>query len=81
MLYLILSVYLNNVLYYPLFVLFLIPLWISCVVDFDSSDVEEFQVKELGREKPGADIAREVWSAKEQDGTSVFSDESHKATS
>lgn len=53
----------------------------NSVVDFDSPDAEEFQVKELGREKPGADIAREVWSAKEQDGTSVFSDESNKATS
>lgn len=51
-----------------------------CVVDFDS-DQEEFQVKDLGREKPGADIANEVWSAKEQDGTSVFTDESDRATS
>jgi len=53
----------------------------NSVVDYDASEEEEFKVKELGREKPGADIAREVWSAKEQDGTSVFSDESDKATS
>lgn len=52
-----------------------------CTVDAEDADIEEFQVKELGREKPGADIAREVWAAKEQDGTSVFSDESDRVAS
>lgn len=59
----------------------LIPFWISCIGDPEDPEIEEFQVKELGREKPGADIAREVWSAKEQDGTSVFSDVSDQAAS
>lgn len=62
-----------------IFVLHLILL--SCAGGPEDSEVEEFQVKELGREKPGADIAREVWSAKEQDGTSVFSDQSDKVQS
>ncbi|KAG0588205.1 hypothetical protein KC19_2G224900 [Ceratodon purpureus] len=53
----------------------------NIIGDPEEGEVEEFQVKELGREKPGADIAREVWSAKEQDGTSVFSDESDKVKS
>lgn len=80
MLCLVLSACSNSVLYFAVIVLYLI-LWIFCIVDDDASEEEEFKIKELGREKPGADIAREIWSAKEQDGTSVFSDESDKATS
>jgi hypothetical protein len=53
----------------------------SCTGDPEEGEIEEAAVKELGREKPVADIAHEVWNAKEQDGTSVFSDESDKVKS
>ena len=58
--------------------LFGILLCLSYAGDSEETEVEEFQVKELSRAKPGADIANEVWSAKEQDGTSVFTDHSDK---
>lgn len=53
----------------------------SCTGDPEEGEIEEAAVKELGREKPVADIAHEVWNAKEQDGTSVFTDESDKVKS
>lgn len=47
----------------------------------EESPTEEpsaYTVKDHIAENPGADVANEVWSAKEQDGTSVFTDHSDK---
>lgn len=62
-------------------VLSLILFRISCTEHHEESPTEEpsaYTVKDHIAENPGADVANEVWSAKEQDGTSVFTDHSDK---
>lgn len=45
-----------------------------------TEETEGYVVKDHIAEKPGAEVANEVWGAKEQDGTSVFTDHSDKVS-